>query len=168
MNHILIIGFMGSGKGSVGRKLAEKLSIPVYDTDKMVAEKLKMTSADVYSRFGDAYYRAEETFVLSELLKKKDRCVIVLGSALPLMKSNDKLLKALGRIYWLKISKKTVLERLEKSKKHEWLKKDNSENLISGMFKERNEAYERIADVTVDVDQMLTKDAASFIADDAG
>lgn len=167
MNHIIIIGFMGSGKGSVGRKVAEALSLPLYDTDKMVAEKLKMSSADVYTRFGDRFYRAEETYVLSELLKKNERAVIVLGSALPLCRFNDRLLQALGSIYWLKISKKTVLERIAKSKKHDWLKKENIADTIGSMLKERNEAYERIADVTLEADEHSVKELCRQITEEA-
>ena len=163
MDHIIIAGFMGSGKGSVGRRVAEALSMTVYDTDKLVAQKMKMTSADVYAKFGDVYYRAEETFILSELLQKKERCVIVLGSGLPLLPFNAKVLKTLGRVYWLKVSKKKVIERIEKSKKYEWLKKEDKEDGITSMLKERNEAYKRIADETIDADDLSSKELADMI-----
>ncbi|MDO4479126.1 MAG: shikimate kinase [Lachnospiraceae bacterium] len=150
MNHIILTGFMGSGKGAVAKGIAEALKLPIYDVDKMVGEKLKMSAADVYSRFGDVYARAEETFILGELLQKKERGVIVLGSALPLMTINDTILKALGKVYWLKISKKTAVAAAQENNL-EWVKGDIAD-VIGKMLKERDAAYKRISDVVMDAD----------------
>ena len=63
MNHIIIEGFMGSGKSVVGKKLAKDMGLPLIDIDDKIAKKLKMTSSDIYDRFGEPYYRAMETFM---------------------------------------------------------------------------------------------------------
>ena len=67
MNHIILEGFMGSGKSAVGKALSRELGLPLIDIDKRVSGKLKMTTAEVYSHYGDAYYRAMETVALAEL-----------------------------------------------------------------------------------------------------
>ena len=60
MDHILIEGFIGCGKGAVGTKLSEEMNIPLVDTDSKVAEKMKMTPEEIYDKFGEVYFRALE------------------------------------------------------------------------------------------------------------
>ena len=52
MDHIIIEGFIGSGKGAVARGVGKKLELPVVDVDRRVADRLKMTTAEIYDRFG--------------------------------------------------------------------------------------------------------------------
>jgi shikimate kinase len=150
MNHIIIEGFMGTGKGAVGKKLAKDMELPLIDVDKLVTEKLKISSGDIYDRFGEVYYRAMETYILIGLLKEKQRSVIIIGSGLALMPQNAPYLKNLGRVYCLQANQDVIVERIEKSKKHEWLKEGDIAEKIGEMLKERGPAYKKVADHLID------------------
>ena len=67
MNHIVIIGFMGSGKTRVGKRLAKDLGLPFIDVDRLIVKKMNMSVKEVFERFGEAFYRALETMAVKEL-----------------------------------------------------------------------------------------------------
>jgi len=152
MDNIILEGFMGSGKSAVAKALSKRLELPLVDVDKMIEAKLKMRTTEVYDRFGDAYYRAMETMILIELQSRTERSVIVLGSGLALMPKNAEYLKELGTVYYLKVKLNTVVAKLAKQEKHAWLRAGDLEERVSKMMKEREPAYRRIANVTVEVD----------------
>ena len=112
MDHLIIEGFIGSGKGAVAKSVAKQLGLPRIDIDHKVAEKLKMSSGEIYDRFGEAYYRAMETVVLDELKSTDSRAVIILGSGVAMMPQNAPYLKELGRVYYIKMKQGTLLERM--------------------------------------------------------
>jgi len=167
MDHIILEGFVGCGKGAVGKKVAKLLDLPVIEIDKLVSDKLKMTPADIYDRFGEVYFRALETVVLSEIKNLDGRAVIILGSGLPLLEHNDPYLEELGDVIWLRMSKASLIEKLKRGKKYDWMKDDESNLQISDLLKEREEAYKRIASAIIDVDEMTADEAAAAVIEAA-
>ena len=166
MNHIILEGFMGSGKSAVAKALAKEMNLPLIDIDKQVESRLKMRTTEVYDRFGDVYYRAMETLILDELQSVEERSVIVLGSGLALMPQNAPYLKKLGKVYYLKVSKQLVVERLSKGEKHSWLRAGDFEEHVSRMLKEREPAYKKVADYTIKVDGKKTAEIVQEIVED--
>ncbi len=167
MNHIILEGFMGSGKSAVAKALAKEMDLPLIDIDKQVESRLKMRTTEVYERFGDVFYRAMETLILDELQPLEQRAVIVLGSGLALMPQNAPYLKNLGKVYYLKVSKQLVVERLSKGEKHSWLRAGDFEEHVTRMLKEREPAYRKVADYTIKVDGKKTAEIVQeIIADD--
>ena len=164
MDNIILEGFMGSGKSAVAKTLAKRLQLPLVDVDKMIEAKLKMKTTEVYDRFGDAYYRAMETMILIDLQASTQRSIIVLGSGLALMPKNAEYLKNLGRVYYLKVKKETVVAKLAKQEKHAWLRAGDLEERVSKMMKEREPAYRRIANVTVEVDGKSVEEICNEIS----
>ena len=72
MNHIVIIGFMGSGKTRVGKRLAKDLGLPFIDVDRLIVKKMNMSVKEVFERFGEPFYRALETMAVKELSCKRN------------------------------------------------------------------------------------------------
>ena len=122
-----------------------------------------MTTAEVYSHYGDAYYRAMETVAQYELQDETQRSIIVLGSGLALMPQNAPYLKKLGTVYYLKVGKQTVVERLSKGEKHSWLRAGDLEDKVVKQMKEREPAYKKVADVTIKVDGKTTAEIVAEI-----
>ena len=167
MDHIIIEGFMGSGKGSVGKKLAAMLGVPLVDTDKMIMDRMKASPAEIYDRFGDIYYRALETYMLGKLAQKKERCVIIVGSGLPLMPQNKDYLQDLGRVYYLQADAASIAARLEKNKKKDWLdENDDLKERVKSLLKEREPGYLSAADVIVAVAKRTVADVVDEIIAD--
>ncbi|MCR5295318.1 MAG: AAA family ATPase [Lachnospiraceae bacterium] len=163
MNNIILEGFMGSGKSTVGKILSKKLALPLVDIDKKVSGRLGMKPVEVYDRFGDSYYRAMETMILSELVEDVRPVIIVLGSGLALMEQNDSYLNALGRVYYIKTPLPTLLNRISKNEKHAWLQDDDLSDHVSRMLKEREPAYLRIANEVIDTDGLTCEEIAERV-----
>ncbi|MGN8630903.1 shikimate kinase [Blautia sp. HCP3S3_G3] len=149
MNHIVIIGFMGSGKTRVGKRLAQEYGLPFIDVDRVVTKKMNLTISEIFQRFGEPYYRALETLVIKELTNDKERKVISLGSGLPIQEQNQKYLKDLGTIIYLKGSLETLKKRLEAGSNNPLLEGDDREDKIKKLLKQRDPVYAKYADIEV-------------------
>ena len=98
MNHIVIIGFMGSGKTRVGKRLAKDLGLPFIDVDRLIVKKMNMSVKEVFERFGEAFYRALETMAVKELSTDSERKVISVSAGLPLQEQNQKYLQMTSKL----------------------------------------------------------------------
>ena len=134
MNHIVIIGFMGSGKTRVGKRLAKDFNLPFVDVDRVVSKKMNLTMKEIFDRFGEPFYRALETTVIKALIDDPEQKIISLGSGLPMQEQNEKYIKKLGisivTIYPLNpFYDKALLIKYEKK----LLFKDAISKIISGL-----------------------------------
>lgn len=149
MNHIVIIGFMGSGKTWVGKRLSQDLNLPFVDVDKVIVRKMDLSIKEIFQRFGEPFYRALETMTIKNLLEDPERKVISLGSGLPMQEQNEKYLKKLGTIIYIKGSLETLKKRLEGSSNDPFLDGDNQEEKIKKLLKQRDPVYHKYADLEV-------------------
>ena len=110
MNHIVIIGFMGSGKTRVGKKISQDLGLPFVDVDKAITKKLNMTLKEIFQKFGEPFYRALETMTIKELAADPREKVVSLGAGLPMQEQNQKLIPTLGTVVYIKGSYETTAQ----------------------------------------------------------
>lgn len=149
---IVLIGFMGSGKTSVGLKLSYKLRMPIEDTDKLIERREGCTISELFARKGEEYFRRCETELLTELSKKSVSKIYSVGGGTPVREENRKLLRRLGTVIYLRVRPETVYERLKGDRTRPLLQCENPLERIRELMEERREIYESCADVTVDVD----------------
>ena len=114
MNHIVIIGFMGSGKTRVGKRLAKDLGLPFIDVDRLIVKKMNMSVKEVFERFGEAFYRALETMAVKELSTDSERKVISVSAGLPLQEQNQKYLQMTSK-FRLRFNKEKNLMKQRKT-----------------------------------------------------
>ena len=162
MNHIVIIGFMGSGKTRVGKRLAQELGIPFVDVDKIINNKMKMTVKEIFQRFGEPYYRALETIVIKGLVEDPEKKVISLGAGLPLQEQNESIIPQLGTVVYISGSAATLLKRLEGSN-NPFLEGENLEEKVRKMLKARDPVYRKFADIVVETGVMPFEDLVKQI-----
>ena len=81
--HLSLIGFMGSGKTTVGQALADRLGRPFVDTDKEVERMLGMSARDIFDNLGEAAFREAEQDALSDALRPLDPIVLATGGGTP-------------------------------------------------------------------------------------
>ena len=149
MNHVVIIGFMGSGKTRVGKQLAKDLELPFVDLDRLITKKMNLSSREIFEKFGEPYYRALETLAVKQLIQDPERKVISLEAGLPLQEQNEKYLKQLGTIVYLKGSLSTLKKRLDGSRKDPLLDGDDRDEKIKKLLKQRDPVYDKFADIKV-------------------
>lgn len=137
MKGIYLIGFMGSGKSTVGKALSRKLGVSYADTDKFIEEEKDMEIKDMFAEYGEAYFRELETNAL-ELL---DESIISTGGGIIKKSENMKLMKERGIIVYLEISFAEVCRRLaEDSTRPLWNKNDLEDK--RKLYEERLNSYE--------------------------
>jgi len=128
---IFLIGFMGSGKTTLGRKLAVRMSCEFIDLDHKLEQQVELSIAEYFSIFGEDAFRTLE----SEVLKKtiySDNVVISTGGGLPCYFDNMEWMKANGKVIYIKLSPKTLADRLESGKEERPLLQDkHGDDLIA-------------------------------------
>lgn len=149
MNHVVIIGFMGSGKTRVGKQLSRDLGLPFIDLEKLIVKKMDSSVREIFERFGEPFYRALETMAVKELIKDTERKVISLGAGLPLQEQNQKYIKELGTVIYLKGSLDTLRKRIADSNKDPLLDGDDREEKIKKLLHQRDPVYQKFADIQV-------------------
>lgn len=152
MNNIILIGFMGSGKTSIGIKLSYRLRRTMTDTDKAIEKSCGMTVSEIFDRLGEEEFRRMETECLERMLGEAEGQIISAGGGLPIRKENRELLKNLGIVVFLRATAETICGRLEEDTTRPLLRGDNQRNKVYTMLEARTPAYEGASDVIIDVD----------------
>lgn len=152
MNNIILTGFMGCGKTTVGIRLSYKIQKTFIDTDKKIEKEQNTKVKRIFENYGETYFRDLETQLLQKMVTKKDSQIISIGGGMPVREENRILLKQLGTIIFLKASPETIYERVKHDKKRPLLQGENPMAKISALCKQRNTIYESIADFTVVTD----------------
>ena len=94
MKHVILMGFMGCGKSTVGVRLSYKLQKAFLDTDNLIEKMEGMPISNIFDTYGEAYFREKETEVLAALKQEKADRIISLGGGTPLREENRMILKA--------------------------------------------------------------------------
>ncbi len=152
-NNIILIGYMGCGKTSLGKKLSYKERIALLDTDKMIEQKQGMTVSEIFDEKGEGAFRVMETECLKEIMGYSEKYVISVGGGLPVKEENRELLKELGSVVYLRAKPDTIYERLKNDTSRPLLRGDDPKGKIESMIKQRDPVYEMAADCIVDVDE---------------
>lgn len=150
--NLVLIGFMGSGKTSVGLKLSYKLKMPVEDTDKLIERREGKSIRQIFEEEGEEVFRKKETELLGELADRQGRVIYSVGGGTPVREENRKLLRQLGTVVYLQISPETVYERLKGDTTRPLLQCENPLEKIRELMESRKEAYESCADIMIAVD----------------
>lgn len=152
MRNVILIGYMGCGKSSVGVKLSYRLKQPFMDTDKLIEKNAGKTIADIFDDEGEAFFRDLETQVIRDLMDEKHWYVISTGGGLPMREENRVMLKKLGKVIYLRVKPETVYERLKDDTTRPLLRGDDPLGKITQMIAKRGPLYEEAADEIIDVD----------------
>lgn len=146
---IVLTGFMGSGKTTVGTTLAFGLNCPIYDTDQMIEEEEGVTIKELFADKGEAYFRQRETAMLRRLNSREDMSVIATGGGLPMQEVNHALMKDLGVVIFLKVAKESVVKRLAGDETRPLLTGPDPEKTIEKLLISRTPIYEKAADLII-------------------
>lgn len=151
-DHIILIGFMGCGKTTVGIRLSYRLRRPMVDTDKLIEKEQKCSISEIFANKGESHFRELETKCLYTLLGQNGSEIISAGGGLPLKEVNRRLLKKLGLVIYLRATADTIYERVKHDTARPLLQGPDPKEKICTLMAERAEIYEQAADVIIDVD----------------
>lgn len=152
MKNIVLIGFMGCGKSSIGAKLAKVFQCPLIDTDQVLEEEFGCTISEFFEREGEEEFRKRETMLLERFIQKKEKMVLATGGGMPLRAENAALLKKIGTVFFLKVTPEETLARLENDTTRPLLMGEDKEKKVRKLFAERMPKYMAAADYVIETD----------------
>ena len=161
---VVLIGYMASGKSTLGRNLAKKLNYEFIDLDVFIEENEKSTVSDLFKLKGEIHFRKLETHYLKELLGIKNDLVLSLGGGTPCYSNNMSFILSADKVksIYLKASIQTLMTRLknEKSKRPLIAHIETDDLLAEFIGKhlfERSQFYS-LANITIKTDNKSEKD----------
>jgi shikimate kinase len=145
---IVLVGMMGVGKSSIGRRLAIRLGIAFVDADTEIEKAASMSIADIFARHGEADFRSGEARVIARLLKSGPQVLATGGGAL-MNAGTRKAIRSKGISIWLKADADVLLRRISKRRSERpLLQTANPEETLRRLLAEREPIYAQ-SDLTV-------------------
>jgi len=165
MENIYLIGYMGTGKSTIGRALTRFLmekaagcdDLIYCDTDYIIEVEQRKRITEIFKEQGEDYFRDLETALLKKISKRKN-LVVSCGGGMPLRDENAKLLRDSGRVVWLDATPETIYKRLAGDETRPLLKNNLTPDYIRDMMTKRRPFYERVAEHHVMVDDLSVEE----------
>ena len=161
MRNIVLVGFMGTGKTVLARRLSEKLGMEYVSTDSLIEEKERRSISDIFSKEGEDYFRAVEKDVVKEA-SRMNNAVIDAGGGVVLDSENTEVLKKKGIVVCLWSEPEVILERTKEYTHRPLLNVDNPLDKIRELVAFRKPFYER-ADYHIDTSKLQVEEVVNKI-----
>ena len=160
-NNIILLGFMGTGKSVVGKKLSRILKRELVDTDKLIEKKAGKSIPEIFSEDGEEHFRGLESEVAKEVSKKKN-CVIIAGGGIVLREENIRVLKTNGILICLEASPEVIYERVKNDTYRPLLQVKDPLQKIRNLLEYRKKYYDR-ADYFIDTSELIIDEVVDEI-----
>jgi shikimate kinase len=162
ITNISLIGFMGSGKTSTGKILADRLNFLFIDVDSIIELSSNMPISDIFEKHGEEYFRNTETNSIKKIYVNKS-CVFACGGGAIIRHENMEIIKKNSTVIFLNVSPAVAFERLKNESNRPLLKAPNRLSIITELMEKRDFLYRNACDFTVDTDFKNPKEAADEI-----
>ncbi len=139
-DNIILIGFMGTGKTTVGKIIAEKMQWTFLDTDDLIETRTGMSIPAIFEKYGEQWFRDQESAVIEEVLKEKNQ-VISTGGGAVLREENRQMMLEGGIVAALKADADTIVERVSRSEDRPLLRGEVRER-VETLLAARKTAYD--------------------------
>jgi shikimate kinase len=168
---IILIGYRGSGKTSVGKRLSAELGRPFFDTDALVEKQARMSIDVIVSRMGWSHFRELEKQVIESVTGKSNR-IIATGGGAVMDPTNVGYLKRNGWIFWLKAEAQILRQRIEKDQGagtvRPSLTGQDPLKEIQAVLVQRHPVYQQVCDFMIDTEGYSVRDVAMRILNSFG
>ena len=163
-NHIYLIGFMGTGKSTVSKTLKELLRWKEIEMDDEIAKACGMEIPAIFEKYGENYFREQETRLL-EKIARGGAAVVSCGGGAVLRRENVEIMKQSGSIVLLSAEPETIYHRVKGNRSRPLLKGRMSVEGIAQLMEQRKEAYRSACDHVVSTDHKTPLQIGKEIAD---
>jgi shikimate kinase len=161
-SHLVLVGMMGSGKTTVGRRVAARLGRRLRDSDAEVEARTGRTVREIFETDGEPAFRAEEARALAEALDDPEPAVVAAAGGVVLDPANRDRLRARGTVVWLDASPEDLARRVG-SRNHRPLLGDDPLAALRRLDRERRALYEEVADHVVPVGRRPVEDVVADV-----
>jgi len=137
---VVLIGMMGAGKTAVGRALAQRLSVPLLDSDAEIVSRSQLSIAEIFDRYGEAFFREKETQVIDSLLVGPP-AVLSTGGGAWMSPVNRDMLMERAAVLWLEADLDLLWMRVRHKTTRPLLQTDDPRATLAGIMAERDPVY---------------------------
>jgi shikimate kinase len=159
---IVLIGFMGAGKSSVGRCLQSRTGLARCDVDEIISTSFQLSIPQIFSTYGEERFREAETEVLRQL-SPNPSSIIVTGGGIVLRGQNIDLLKRLGAVVWLVAREEVLFERATRKGERPLLQTDQPRTKFSELLRIRAPLYATAAEIRIDTSELTHEEVVDAI-----
>ncbi|MCB1504398.1 MAG: shikimate kinase [Hyphomicrobiaceae bacterium] len=145
---LVLIGLMGCGKSAIGRRLANKLSLPFVDADEEIERVAGMSISDIFAQYGEAHFRDREAKVIARLLGNGPQ-VLATGGGAFMNEATRQAVAANGISVWLRADLRVLMRRVSRRNTRPLLQTGDPEGVMRQLMSQRYPVY-AIADVIVE------------------
>jgi len=162
VRNLVLIGFMGCGKSSVGREIARRCGLRFLDTDSVIRQKYGKSIPDIFSLHGEPAFREEEHQILLRLRGARG-LVVATGGGIVLQPRNRLMLRSLAPVVWLTADEEVIWERVSRNQNRPLLHTADPRSTIRSLMEIRYPLYRETADITVETSQLTHQEVANRI-----
>lgn len=142
MSHLVIIGFMGSGKSRLSSLISHRFGVPVFSTDDEIIKSMQMSIAEIFERFGEEFFRLKENEIFDQIASLSGSYVVDCGGGFGIYQE----VKALGEVVFLDVEFEVILERMDATERK---KRPLMARVSREMFDYRRAIYMEKANLTL-------------------
>lgn len=164
--NVILVGYMGTGKTSVGRKIADSLGFKFVDTDELIVSMAGKSIPAIFEESGEPAFRDLETKALRSAAAGADQ-VISTGGGIVLRDENRKIINQSGYCIWLRASADAIFQRVSTNNNRPLLKTENPRETIDSMLREREPSYRAVADLEIKTDGLSIDEVAYGVCESA-
>jgi shikimate kinase len=164
LSHIFLVGFMGSGKSTVGRMVADRMKMPFCDLDREIEKRRGRTVQEIFAQDGEPAFRQLEHEELGTLVDAPDT-VVACGGGVVIDDRNRALLKQLGTVVYLRVSAEEALARVGSTEGRPLLAGPDPLRTAGALLATRESLYEAAADIVLDTAGLLPARVADLVVE---
>ena len=164
MSNIILCGFMGCGKTTVGKILSRKLNLPFVDMDEMIEQTSKMKVSEIFAQMGEEHFRNLET-ECAKTLNNKDNLIISTGGGAVTRQNTLDALKTNGKLFFINVPFSIISKRLKNDTTRPLFNHNDKGAGAKALFEKRLPIYTNAADIIIDADTKTPEEIADLIID---
>lgn len=155
VRNIVLIGFMGCGKSTLGRILHQKIGYSHVDTDHLIEQEAGQSIPDIFSSQGEESFRDQETCLLEQMVQQQcSRQIISTGGGMVIREKNRQLLRDLGFVVWLSCSPEEIFTRTSRTRDRPLLQCDDPMAAITNLLDQRTPLYKQTAHLKINTTEL--------------
>jgi len=164
--NIILVGFMGTGKSTIGRSLSQTLSYPVIDTDQLIEKQQGRSIPEIFEEEGEDAFRDMETALLRSLLNQSGH-IISTGGGIIIREENRQLLRKMGYVIWLVASPEEIHNRTSRTNNRPLLNNEDPAETIRKLLETRIPLYKECAHLAIETNQLNFDEITTGIIESA-
>ena len=161
MRKIYLVGFMGSGKSAIGRRLSYYLKMPYYDMDHEIVRQQGMTIPEIFEKYGEQRFREIETEFLRNF--RDEACIISTGGGVAMNEANRKIMRRTGLVFFLDARFADIYVRIRHDKNRPIVQR-TSEKELEELYNSRRKFYREAGHIQVLTANRTLRQIVEYIA----